>query len=147
MYYDVFGNSLILRSDSGGLGLSSSTSIAQHLHEKTAPRFTGLFDIPSSLVGAPTKYTFPIQAPNNFAYGGNNSNIDSKINPPYTMNMNFSIGREFKNGFFIQGSYVGRLSRRSLAQTDPATPLDLKRSCLRTDLCRGGKPVGTTGQG
>ncbi len=126
MYYDAYGNSLILRSDSGGLGLSSSTQIGSVYDEKTAPRFTGLFSIPAALVGSPTKYTFPIQAPNNFAYSGNASNIDSQIRPPYTMNMNFSIGREFKHGLFIQGSYVGRLSRRSLAQTDPATPLNLK---------------------
>jgi hypothetical protein len=125
MYYDVFGNSLILRADSGGLGLSSSTQIGSVYDVSTGPRFTGLFDIPSALLGAPTKYTFPLTAPNSFSYGGNTSNIDSQIRPPYTMNMNFSIGREFKNGLFIQGSYVGRLSRRSLAQTDPATPVDI----------------------
>ena len=125
MYYDAFGNSLILRADSGGLGLSSSTQIGSVYDAATGPRFTGLFEIPAALVGAPTKYTFPITAPNLFAYGGNTSNIDSQIRPPYTMNMNFSIGREFKNGLFIQGSYVGRLSRRSLVQTDPATPLNL----------------------
>ncbi len=126
MYYDAFGNSLILRSDSGGLGLSSSTQIASVYDERTGPRFTGLFDLPAALVGAPAKYTFPIQAPNNFAYAGNASNIDSQIRPPYTMNMNFSIGREFKHGLFVQASYVGRLSRRSLAQTDPAAPIDFR---------------------
>jgi hypothetical protein len=47
------------------------------------------------------------------------------MRPPYTMNMNLSIGREFKHGLFMQGSYVGRLSRRSLAQTGPATPVDI----------------------
>ena len=132
MYYDALGNSLILRSDSGGLGLSSSTSVASVFDERTGPRFTGLFDIPASVVGPPTKYTFPIQAPNNFAYGGNNSNIDSQIRPPYTMNLSFSIGREFKHGLFMQGSYVGRLSRRSLAQTDPATPLNLRDAASGT---------------
>ncbi len=125
MYYDVFGNSLILRADTGGLGLSSSTTIASVYDASTGPRFTGLFDIPSSLVGPPTKYTFPITAPNIFTYGGNTSNVDAQIQAPYTMNMNLSIGREFKHGLFVQGSYVGRLSRRSLAQTDPATPVDL----------------------
>src|ERR1035437_6006732 len=41
------------------------------------------------------------------------------------MNMNFSIGREFSHGLFIQGSYVGRLSRKSLIQRDLAMPTNL----------------------
>ena len=44
------------------------------------------------------------------------------------MNMDFSIGREFKGGFFVQGSYVGRLSRRSLISDDIAMPTNLKDS-------------------
>jgi hypothetical protein len=41
------------------------------------------------------------------------------------MNMTLSIGREFKNGLFVQVSYVGRQSRRSLAQVDTATPANM----------------------
>ncbi len=44
------------------------------------------------------------------------------------MNMDFSVGREFKGGFFVQGSYVGRLSRRSLISDDIAMPTNLKDS-------------------
>lgn len=42
------------------------------------------------------------------------------------MNLNFSYGREFAGGWFVQGSYVGRLSRRSLIRRDAAMPTDLK---------------------
>ena len=42
------------------------------------------------------------------------------------MNMNLSVGREFKGGFFLQGSSVGRLSRRSLLSEDVSMPTNLK---------------------
>src|SRR5260370_42247860 len=42
------------------------------------------------------------------------------------MNMNSSIGREFGGVFFVQGSYVGRQSRRSLISDDIAMPTNLK---------------------
>jgi hypothetical protein len=42
------------------------------------------------------------------------------------MNMNLSIGREFSHGFFVQVSYVGRLSRHSLMQRDLAMPTNLR---------------------
>src|SRR5262249_14404859 len=42
------------------------------------------------------------------------------------MNMNLSIGREFRGGIFIEGRYVGRLSRRSLTQRDLAMPTNFR---------------------
>jgi len=122
MYYDAIGNSLILRSDVGSFGLSTSLEKSGVYTAADGPRFTGTFAVPPELVPAAPKFTFPIVAPNNFSFGSSVTNIDSQIRPPYTMNMNFSIGREFRGGLFIQAAYVGRLSRRSLAQTDPATP-------------------------
>ena len=41
------------------------------------------------------------------------------------MNLDFSVGREFSHGFFVQGSYVGRLSRHSLLRRDLAEPTDM----------------------
>jgi hypothetical protein len=127
MYYDQLGNSLILRADSGGQGMSSTVQTAGSMFdEKTGPRFTGILDMPAAIVPPAPKVTFPIVAPEIFTYGGSASNIDSQIRPAYTMNMNLSIGREFKNGLFVQASYVGRLSRRSQAQVDVATPTNFK---------------------
>src|SRR5207249_10841879 len=54
--------------------------------------------------------------------------IGEKLKSPYTINMNFSIGREFSHGLFIQGSYVGRLSPHSLTKTGVAMPTNLKDS-------------------
>ncbi|MBL8229087.1 MAG: carboxypeptidase regulatory-like domain-containing protein [Bryobacterales bacterium] len=123
MFYDLIGNSLILRSDAGSFGLQTSIQSAGSLFTtETGPRFNGVYDLPGSLIPPAPRISFPVDAPFTFARG---SNIDSQLRPPYTMNMNLSIGREFKNGLFVQGSYVGRLSRRSLAQTDTATPANL----------------------
>ena len=42
------------------------------------------------------------------------------------MNLNFSVAREFSHGWFVQASYVGRLSRHNLVQRDLAMPTNLK---------------------
>ncbi len=42
------------------------------------------------------------------------------------MNTDLSIGREFGHGWFIQGAYVMRQSRRSLVNKDLAQPTNLK---------------------
>jgi hypothetical protein len=41
------------------------------------------------------------------------------------MNIDFSVTREFGHGLTVQGSYVGRLSRHSLAHVDLAMPTNL----------------------
>ncbi|MCX6606788.1 MAG: carboxypeptidase-like regulatory domain-containing protein [Acidobacteria bacterium] len=108
MYYDVMGSGLITNYDASALGLATSLSNpSARLTLSTAPRFTGLNSIPASVLPA---------AP---AAG-------DRLLPPYTMNMNFSVGREFKGGVFLQGSYVGRLSRRSLINEDISMPTNLK---------------------
>ncbi|NWG12362.1 MAG: hypothetical protein HXY20_02370 [Acidobacteria bacterium] len=50
--------------------------------------------------------------------------MDNKLLPPYTMNMSLSIGRELPGRLYVQASYVGRLSRRSLVQVDVAQPVN-----------------------
>jgi hypothetical protein len=123
MFYELFGQSLINRADSGGFGLSSQIQTAgSQFNESTAPRYNGIFSFPAGLIPAAPPQQFPVDAP--FAFG-RGSNIDSQIRPPYTMSMNLSFGREFGHGLFVQGSYVGRLSRRSLIQSDVATPANL----------------------
>jgi hypothetical protein len=42
------------------------------------------------------------------------------------MNLDFSIGRQFGHGLFVQGAYVGRLSKHSLVQRDLAMPTNLR---------------------
>jgi hypothetical protein len=87
------------------------------------PRFTGFFNVPSDKLPAAPPGGFPQTYPDVQAI---TNGIDDTLKAPYTMNMNFSIGREFKGGFFVQGSYVGRQSRRSLISDDVAMPTNLK---------------------
>ena len=123
MYYDLFGQSLMRNSDNNSFGLQTQVQNAgSEYNFSTAPRFTGIYSFPpNSLPPAPAQQ-FPITAPFIFGRG---AGVDAGIRPPYTMNMTFSVGREFPGGFHVEASYAGRLSRRSLIQSDVATPADL----------------------
>ncbi len=124
MFYDVMGSGLITNYDASALGLATTlTNPSAQLTLQTAPRFTGLNSIPASVLLPAPAAGFPQVAPNLFAI---TNSLDDRLLPPYTMNMNFSMGREFKGGFFLQGSYVGRLSRRSLLSEDVSMPTNLK---------------------
>jgi hypothetical protein len=123
MFYDAFGQRVAVNYDASAFGLSTQiTNPSSQLTLATAPRFVGLNQLPSALVPPAPPGGFPQTAPNNFAII---NSLDDALLPPYTMNMNFSIGREFGNGLFVQGSYVGRLSRRSLTSEDIATPTNI----------------------
>lgn len=124
MYYDLFGSSLMRSYDATAFGLSNAlTNPAATQTIAGAPRFTSVSQIPSGLLPAAPAATFPATYPNLFAI---TNGLDDTLKAPYNMNLNFSIGRELSNGWFVQGSYVGRLSRRSLVRRDAAMPTDLK---------------------
>lgn len=123
MFYDLFGQTLMRNADAGAFGMSTQIQTGgTQFNERTAPRFTGIFNLPAEAIPPAPPQQFPVDAPFTFGRG---SNIDAALQPPYTMNMTFSVGREFNRGFFVQASYVGRLSRRSLVQADVATPANL----------------------
>jgi hypothetical protein len=128
MYYDLVGQPLAQSFSSSQFGLSTSASNPPNTLSLTqAPRFTSFFTVPGALVpptppgGLPV--TYPSSGTGSFAI---TNSIDDKLKAPYTMNLDFSIGRDLGNGFFIQGSYVGRLSRHSLIQRDLSEPVDLR---------------------
>ncbi|HLJ44867.1 MAG TPA: carboxypeptidase-like regulatory domain-containing protein [Bryobacteraceae bacterium] len=126
MYYDLFGQSLITTADATALGFSSLITNPLNARSTTYPRFTGSFDLPLSspfFPPSPATSMFPQTYPDAFAI---TNSIDDKLKAPYTMNLDFSIQRELGSGFLIQGSYVGRLSRRSLVKDDLAMPTNLK---------------------
>jgi hypothetical protein len=129
-YYDLIGQPLAQTFTSTQFGLSSSLSNpANVLSSAQVPRFTTFFTVPSVLVPAPPPgglpRTYPIVAGSAGSFAITNS-IDDKLKAPYTMNLDFSIGRDLGHGFFLQGAYVGRLSRHSLIQRDLAEPTDLR---------------------
>jgi hypothetical protein len=127
LFYDLFGQGVAREFDNTELGFSSSlpsgVSPANPLsNAATAPRFTGLYNIPTTYLAPAPKGGFPQTYPTSFAVS---NSVDQALKTPYTMNIDFSIGRELGNGFFVQGSYIGRLARHSLAHVDLAMPTNL----------------------
>lgn len=124
MYYDLMGSGIITNYDVSALGLSTSiTNPSATLSLSSAPRYQGLNAIPNGLLVPAPAAGFPQTAPNVFAI---TNSLDDVLQAPYTMNLNFSISRELNNGWFVQASYVGRLSRRSLMNEDIAMPANYK---------------------
>ncbi len=124
MYYDLIGQPLAQTFSNSQFGLSSNISNPPNqLSTAQAPRFTTFFTVPSAIVPAAPKGGLPVTYPGLFAI---TNSIDDNLKAPYTMNMDFSIGREFGHGIFVQGAYVGRLSRHSLLQRDLAEPVDMR---------------------
>jgi hypothetical protein len=126
-YYDMMGQPLAQTFSSTQFGLSSNLSNpANTLALAQAPRFTTFNTVPSVLVPATPPgglpVTYPSSGSGSFAI---TNSIDDQLKAPYTMNVDFSIGRDFGHGWFVQGSYVGRFSRHSLIQRDLAMPTDL----------------------
>ncbi|MBK5291837.1 MAG: hypothetical protein JJE04_09210 [Acidobacteriia bacterium] len=127
MFYDLIGQPLARTFDVSAFGFATNlTNPSGQLTPSTAPRFTGVYTVPSQLLRAAPPGGFPVQFPasgiGSFAI---TNSIDDTLKIPYTMNMNFSIGREFRNVWFLQGSYVGRQSRRSLMNRDLAMPTNM----------------------
>ncbi|MBI3682583.1 MAG: carboxypeptidase regulatory-like domain-containing protein, partial [Acidobacteria bacterium] len=127
MFYDVIGQPLSRTYDTSAFGFASTLSNPSgQLTAVNAPRFTGLNNLPPELIRPALPGGFPIQFPASGAGSFAITNtIDDGLQMPYTMNMNFSIGREFGKGWFLQGSYVGRQSRRSLMNRDLAMPTNM----------------------
>ncbi len=128
MYYDLIGQPLAGFIASNSYGLSTALATPPNVYTSSQlPRFVGFNQIPSApnapLFFQPApKPVFPVSYPNAFAIA---SSLDDRLKAPYTMNLNFSVGREFSHGWFVQGSYVGRLSRHNLVQRDLAMPTNL----------------------
>jgi hypothetical protein len=128
MYYDEMGQPLAQTINANAFGLATTlTTPPNLLTTAQLPRFTTFYTVPSAIapppgpsgLGAP----YPTSGAGSFAI---TSSLDDKLKAPYTMNLNFSIGRDFSHGFFVQVSYVGRLSRNSLTDRDMAAYTNLK---------------------
>ncbi len=123
MYYDLFGQPLAQQYASDALGFSTLVqNPANSYTSATSPRYTGFYNIPAGIFPAAPKGGFPQVQPNIFQI---TNSIDDQLKAPYTLNSNVTFGREFSHGFFVQASFVQRLSRRSLAQRDVAEPTNL----------------------
>lgn len=129
MYYDLIGQPLAQTFSNTTPGLSQSFSNpANILTSAQLPRYTSFFTVPSQIVPAAPPGGLPLIYP--YAAGSSGSfaitnSIDAQLAAPYTINIDFTLGRELPHGFFIQASYVGRLSRHSLINRDLAMPTNL----------------------
>lgn len=124
LYYDAFGAGLLRSYDASALGLSTSLNNASaRLSLADAPRFTGIFNLPQSLVTPPPPAQFPVTQPNNFAI---TNGLDDRLRAPYVMRYNVSLQREIKDGWTMSVAYVASAGRRTLTSEDLATPLNIR---------------------
>jgi hypothetical protein len=137
LYFDHFGEGIVNTFDrNGSFGLTTTeTNPFAVQHSDCAFRFTGLFNLPPAqpvycsqpLDGqAPGKFpvTPPlgVNAPGGFAiYWG----MDDRLKTPYSHVFNFSFTRDLGRSFSLEASYVGRLGRHLLQETDLALPEDI----------------------
>ncbi|MGI8741954.1 MAG: carboxypeptidase regulatory-like domain-containing protein [Bryobacteraceae bacterium] len=126
MFYDLFGETLIRSQDATALGFSTSLTNPPAGTALNLPRYAGFTAVPFSspvFPKPPASTGFPQTQPDIFQI---TNGVDDHLRSPYIMDLDFSVGREFSHGFFVQGSYVGRLSRHSLIRDDLAEPTNLK---------------------
>jgi len=124
MYYDLFGSGLMRSYSATAFGLSTSlVNPSAVLTIASTPRFTAINEIPKEILLPDPGAKFPATYPDAFAI---TNGLDDTLRAPYNMSANLSIGREFRGGWFVQGSYVGRFSRRSMIRRDAAMPTNIK---------------------
>jgi carboxypeptidase family protein len=125
MYYSHFGAATVNSYDSAGsYGLSSQvTNVPGTVSVSSAPRFTGLTQIPAGLLPPAPAGGFPATPPSDsFAISWG---LDRSMKTPYSHAVEFSIQRELRRDLVLEVAYVGRFSRRLAEQEDVAMPLNL----------------------
>ena len=145
MYYDAMGQPLAQTVNANAFGLATTlTTPPNVLTTSQLPRYTTFFTVPAALVqppgpsglGAP----YPSSGAGSFAI---TSSLDDQLKAPYTINLNFNVGREFGHGFFVQAAYVGRLSRHTLSDRDMAAYTNLKDPKSGQDFFQAMKQLAT----
>lgn len=123
MFYDLIGQPLAGTYEANAFGFRQQfTNPANQQTVSNVPRYTGFSSVPAALVRPAPRGSFPATPDADFNITGT---IDDNLQMPYVLRQNFSIGREFKDGLFIEVGYVGSLSRKSLLQRDLAFPTNL----------------------
>ena len=115
LFYNIFGMGMIQMLDRNAFGLSTSLT-ESNFRLTTAPRFSGLSDIPVAELPPPPGGG-PSTPPNS---GSWSQGIDSSVQAPYSINPTISVSRELDDGFIAEVGYVGRLGRRLLTNDTAA---------------------------
>jgi hypothetical protein len=135
LYFDHFGEGLVDTFDrQGSFGLTTTETNPYAVQSvDCAFRFSGVFNLPQGdycgqnmsgvAPGAfPVTPPLGVNAPGGFAiYWG----MDDKLKTPYSHVFNFSFTRDLGHNFALETSYVGRLGRHLLQETDLAMPQDI----------------------
>jgi len=129
VYYDHFGQGITNTFDkNGSFGLATTVAGAPAtVNVDTAPRYTGISDIPASITPPGPTGGFPVQPPTADQLGGFAIywGLNDKLKTPYSYAMDLSFSRELKGGFVFEAAYVGRIGRRLLQEKDLAQPQNL----------------------
>jgi len=124
LIFDHFGAAVVDNFDTeGSFGLATTLQTsAGALKIGDAPRFTGVNDVPQSLLPPPPAIGFPgIPSVPGAIYWSQ----DSAIKTPYSHVVDLSVSRAIRNGSSLEVTYVGRFGRRLLEQEDVAMPTNL----------------------
>lgn len=128
MVYDRIGAGLLSTFDQfGSFGLSTQLTNTTAPSVATAPRVTGLNELPTSspLFPPAPPGGFPFTPPDQQGGLAINWGLDNSIKTPYSFTVDLSVSRELPKGFSFEVAYVGRYSHRLLVQEDLAMPLNL----------------------
>ena len=124
VYFDHFGQGVVQTyNNNGSFGfISDITFPPGYVSLDSGPRYTGLHDLPPSLIYPAPPSGFPVTPPDALAiYWG----LDNKMKTPYSYGFDMSFSRDLRNGFALEVAYVGRLGRRLLQEKDLTQPLNL----------------------
>lgn len=148
MYYDHYGQSMILTFDQSGGEFGLATNLSNPAGVETvasSPRWqpisgqplqsavnnipgidgSPLFDPKGNPVFTPPPATnFPVTfTPGNFCICWG---LDSSLKTPYSYALDFSVERALPHNMSFELAYIGRLGHRLLVQSDLAQPLNLR---------------------
>ncbi|MEO8724685.1 MAG: TonB-dependent receptor, partial [Acidobacteriaceae bacterium] len=130
MYYDHFGEGLVNSFDRfGSFGLATQLGNSASVQTvDDVPRFSGLNNIPQSLVIAAPAGGFPYTPPSGPDAGGFGITwgLDDHIHTPYSHVFSAGFQRELPKRFVFEVNYVGRLGRHLLQEIDLAMPENVK---------------------
>ena len=122
MLYDAYGNDLVTNfSRLGSVGLSSRIGFPASYNFTTSPRIAADGTLPA-LANAPPG-GFPYTPPDVTGITGTLYGISPDLVAPYSYVLNFNVAHQLKGGYSLELGYVGRLSHKTLLQTDTSTPL------------------------
>jgi hypothetical protein len=135
LYFDHFGEGIVNTFDrNGSFGLTTVESNPAGIQDvDCSARFTSTFTLPQGTfcgqdLGGAAPGNFPVTAPlgpnvaGGFAiYWG----MDDKLKTPYSHVFNFSFTRDLGHNYSFEASYIGRLGRHLLQETDLGLPEDI----------------------